>query len=53
MPNPRYLKQKKRRGNYQFIQNELEFSEELTETNVDYQQMQPVPQPKDYDEIEY
>ncbi|HHY73208.1 MAG TPA: hypothetical protein GX497_08270 [Bacillus bacterium] len=53
MPNPRY--QIKRKKSYQphSVHNELEFAAELTERNFDFQQLQPVPQPKDYDEIEY
>lgn len=54
MPNPRYQKTRKKGSNSKaLITNELEFSEELTEPNLQFDKMQPVPQPKDYDEIEY
>lgn len=53
MPYPRYQKQRKRLLHPRKIHSELEFSEELTETSIDFATMQPVPQPKDYDEIEY
>lgn len=54
MPNPRYQKNRKQRIKHlAVINNELEFSEELTQPNLEYENMQPVPQPKDYDEIEY
>lgn len=53
MPNPRYQKKRIKNGHYNLVHNGLEFSEELTEKNFEYSQLQPVPQPKDYDEIEY
>lgn len=54
MPIPRYLKPEKRVApNHGVITNELEFSEELTVQNLQFEKMQPIPQPKDYDEIEY
>ncbi|HHW35902.1 MAG TPA: hypothetical protein GXX18_01155 [Bacillales bacterium] len=53
MPYPRYQKQRIKRLHPRKTHSELEFSEELTETNIDFAKMQPVPQPKDYDEIEY
>lgn len=53
MPYPRYQKQRKKTFQPHKVQSESEFSEELSQTNLDFNNMQPVPQPKDYDEIEY
>ncbi|WP_017755537.1 hypothetical protein [Calidifontibacillus oryziterrae] len=55
MPKPRFQRanQKNRVNNKAIITNELEFSEELTEPTIHFDEMKPVPQPKDYDEIEY
>lgn len=53
MPYPRYQKQRKKTYYPKLVHNELEFSEELAQSNVELNHMQPLPQPKDYDEIEY
>lgn len=53
MPNPRYLKKRNKPNHFNAVHNHLEFSEELTQNHLDFTNMQPVPQPKDYDEIEY
>jgi hypothetical protein len=53
MPYPRYQKQRKKTYHPNKIHSEFEFSEELSQTNIDFTNMQPVPQPKDFEEIEY
>ncbi|WP_180994133.1 hypothetical protein [Bacillus sp. Marseille-P3661] len=54
MPNPKFQRHRlKHATNKAVIHNELEFSEELSEFSLNYNDMKPVPQPKDYEEIEY
>lgn len=53
MPYPRYQKRRRQTYHPNMPHHQLEFAEELTEKHMEFKEMQPVPQPKDYDEIEY